>query len=618
MRFRLALGLAVVLAACSGGGSNGPSVPSVPWGEFRHDDSNAAVGGFINNNDGNVTLLASFPSSGPKSTGALATASTPTIDHNNNIILGTSKGILAIGSDGTQRWAFEGFMPSPITPSGTQSACTTCSPDSDPNCQPVGSVSASPTVSPGNAVVFGNDGSDRNRTYLFAIQERPDTPDCLWAAPMAGTHSSAIAQIYTLDLSLQTIYSAADDGMLRALNSDGSMRWSVSASNGPITSTPALDGTGNIYVTTPDGMLLAYDSSGRPLTSGFPFSTGVPPVTTPYQPSPGIGPSAYVIGADGTLFQGKPQGWQFRANNPPFIGSPAFLIQSITFMSTTTNDTVIYAVDMDGTAYAIRNQTGEILQAQRCSEDVNLECRTDSCNPTGATPPVDTCSPSTPHRCEISGQVCTEDTCVADNQGTCVVSSGPVSFAAEPGETVSITGSPILSGDPFVVVGTVDGEVCARSLANLVPGHNLSPVKGTWRGGYCSTTTVQTCVVDSDCPKNETCSAPSSCTTNKGCGTPGGHCSIATGQICMIDGDCPQIGMQMQTCVAAGPHCSVTTMLSCANDNNCPTNEYCVFVGCIPLTDNGTPDGGPVKSSPIIGIDSTVYVTTAKGLYVIK
>src|SRR5579862_9752481 len=176
MRFRLALGLAVVLAACSGGGSNGPSVPSLPWGEFRHDDTNAAVGGFINNNDGNVTMLASFPSS----TGATATSSTPTIDHNNNIIFGTSKGIMAVGSDGTQRFVFEGFMASAVTPSESQSPCAACSPGSDPNCHPVGSVSASPTVTPGNEVVFGNDGSDGNAPYFFAIQERPDTPDCLW------------------------------------------------------------------------------------------------------------------------------------------------------------------------------------------------------------------------------------------------------------------------------------------------------------------------------------------------------------------------------------------------------------------------------------------------------
>ena len=569
MRFRLALGLAVVLAACSGGGSNGPSVPSLPWGEFRHDDTNAAVGGFINNNDGNVTMLASFPSS----TGATATSSTPTIDHNNNIIFGTSKGIMAVGSDGTQRFVFEGFMASAVTPSESQSPCAACSPGSDPNCHPVGSVSASPTVTPGNEVVFGNDGSDGNAPYFFAIQERPDTPDCLWAVPMPkGTHSSVIAQIYSLDLSLQTIYAASDDGVLRAVNSDGSTRWSVTTGRGPITSTPALDGTGNIYVTTPDGMLLAFDSGGRPLTSGFPFSTGVPPVTTPYQPSPGLGPSAYVIGADGTLFQGKPQGWQFRANDPPLVGSPALQTQTFSFMATPVTDTIIYAVDTAGTAYGVRSQTGEILQQQRCSEDVNIECRTDSCNPTGAIPPVDTCSPSTPHRCEITGQTCTEDTCVVDNHGNCLVSNGPVSFAAEP---VSISGSPSLSADPFIVVGAMDGQVCARTLANLVPGQTLSPPAGPWRGDHCSITTVQTCSGNGACPPGEQCVQANQCN--------------ATGQPCRIDSDCTQT----------------------------PAGElqYCVYVGCIPLS---VPSSGPVLSSPVIGIDNTIYATTAKGLYVIK
>ena len=47
-----------------------------------------------------------------------------------------------------------------------------------------------------------------------------------------------------------------------------------------------------------------------------------------------------------------------------------------------------------------------------------------------------------------------------------------------------------------------------------------------------------------------------------------------------------------------------------------------VFNGCIPLTDSdmgeAVTDPGPVLSSPIIGENANIYVTTAKGLYVIK
>ena len=38
-------------------GEQHPSVPTLPWGSFRHDAANSAVGGSINRNDGNVTLL---------------------------------------------------------------------------------------------------------------------------------------------------------------------------------------------------------------------------------------------------------------------------------------------------------------------------------------------------------------------------------------------------------------------------------------------------------------------------------------------------------------------------------------------------------------------------------
>jgi hypothetical protein len=176
----------------------------------------------------------------------------------------------------------------------------------------------------------------------------------------------------------------------------------------------------------------------------------------------------------------------------------------------------------------------------------------------------------------INGQPCTEDTCVSNNHGNCLLSNGPVSFAAEP---VSISGSPSLSSDPFVVVGTKDGQVCARSLANLVPGQTLSPVKGPWRGDHCNITTAQTCSGNGDCPPGE-------------------------------------------NCVAATLQCNETGQ-SCTNDADCSKSpagvlQYCMFVGCIPLS---VPSSGPVRpvlSSPVIGIDSTIYVTTANGLYVIK
>lgn len=617
MRSRLALGFAVVLAACSGGGGSSiPSVPTLPWGSFRHDAGNSAVGGLINQNRGNVTLLVQqqdLPVDPTTRVPALLTLSTPAIDLNNNLVLGTSNGVASFGPDGGKRWTFAGFETA--TPSrGAQTGCAVCDPDVSA-CIPVGSVSASPTITAGNDIVFGTDAGNGQPGRLFVIHQNGNSVQCVWyfqpsADPSIGIRSSAIGLVDPLDLSLLTVYVGADDGTLYTLNSDGSVRWSVSdAGKLPITSTPALDSNSNVYLTTPDGIVSAFTSDGAVL-SPFPVAIGAPPVNSaPLQPSPGFGASVYAVGSGGALFAVKPSqnGWQFPARHcsitisqlcvedgdcPPsetcaqysIAGSPAHLIQNFSFMSNSVSDTVVYLVDTQGTAYGVRDLTGQVFQSQLCSEDINVDCRTDSCNPTGVQPPPDVCDPST-HFCTMhSGQPCTQDTCVLNNEGFCVVANGIVSIA---GAATSISGSPAVSGDPFVVVGTtgqVGAEVCARSLGKIVPGQNFTSPTLTWRGGYCGVTTSDTCVVDRDCPLGESCVAPA-------------HCSVTTSDICTInntntinDNNCP-----------SGQMC-------------CPSGELCVFNGCIPLPD----DPGPVLSSPIIGVNATIYVTTPLGLYVIK
>lgn len=605
MRYRLALGFAVVLAACSGGGGSGiPSVPTLPWGTFRHDSGNSAVGGLINQNNGNVTLLvatAQLPGA--------PTHSTPAIDLNNNLVLGTSNGLMSVGPDGGMRWTFEGFETA--SPSrGAQTGCAVCDSPGAGSCMRVGSVSASPTITAGGAIVFGTDAGDGQPGRLFVIQQNGNSIQCVWYFQPSdvGIRSSAVALVDPLDLSLITVYVGADDGKLYVLNSDGSVRWSVSAGTGPVTSTPALDASGNVYITTADGLVSAFTANGEAL-SPFPIGLGAPPIDpTTLDPSPGFGPSVYAIGSDGTLFDVKPSqnGWQFPARHCstqvaqlctgdgdcpegetcaqfPIVSSPAHLTQNFSFMSSSTTDTIVYAVDTQGTAYGVRDLTGQVFQSQLCSQDINVDCRTDSCNPTGVQPPIDTCIAST-HRCMGTGLQCTQDSCVVNNEGFCLVTNGIVSIA---GAAASISGSPAVSGDPFVVVGTTGhagAEVCARSLGGIVPGQNFTSPTATWRGGYCSVTTLDTCVVDQDCPSGETCVAPA-------------HCSVTTSHACTINNT---NNINVTNC-PSGQMC-------------CPSGELCVFNGCIPLAD----DSGPVLSSPIIGENATIYVTTPMGLYVIK
>lgn len=491
MRSRLALGFAVVLAACSGGGSSGPTVPAVPWANFRHDNSNSALSGAIQRNEGNPQLL--FPAAE-----GTITLSTPAIDRNGNLLLGTDNGVMSLDQDGNMRWAFEGY--STADPDSPCDVCTL----GTPGCIPVGRVTASPTVSPGDTIIFGTEGADGR---LFAIQEQQLDVDCNWIFPTAnepgvGFRSSAAVLINTLDLSLQSVFVGADDGLLRAINADGTVRWSL-ATAGPITASPTLDGNLNTYVTTADGVVPAVSFSGTPFLN--PISIGRPP-DAPFQASPAVSIDLYAIGSAGSLIAIVPPATRKWGFTPPansvIRGSPAFVGQSFSQQAETTFDTIVYVVDTQGMAFGVRDSNGLLLQLQRCicppgstdeqcANDLTLDCRLQSCEPEQGTCGDD-------GRCDMDTmQTCTRDSCMTNGNGTCTplppcenppqaggcsnTITIPSTIPSLPAPT--IPASPILSGDLFVVVGTSDGRVCARTLDNLVPGQTLDSPTETWRDG---------------------------------------------------------------------------------------------------------------------------------------
>ena len=502
MRSRLALGLAVVLAACSGGGSSGPNVPPVPWANFRHDNSNSALNGAIQRNDGTPHLL--FPTSADT-----ITLSTPAIDRNGNLLLGTSNGVISLDKDsGDVRWAFDGFS----TAEAPDTPCSVCMLGT-PGCVPVGRVTASPSVSPGENIIFGTEGVNGR---LFAIHEQNRDIECDWIFPAAnqpglGFRSSAAVLINTLDLSLQSVFIGADDGLLRGLNADGTVRWSV-ATAGPITASPTLDGNLTTYVTTADGVIPAIGFSGAPVPNP-PISIGRPP-EAPFQPSPAASVSLYAVGSGGSLFAVTPTAqlkWQY---TPPATSairsSPAFAGESFSQQGETTFDTIAYIVDTEGTAFGVRDSNGMLLQLQRCSEDLTQDCRTDSCMAGQGT-----CESN--NRCSIdTTQTCTRDSCMSNGNGTCTPlppcndppqangCSNTIMIPSAPATT--IPASPVLSGDLFVVVGTEDGRVCARTLDNLVPGQTLDSQTETWRVGQGCITLDPT--LDPTSPEAATQSSP--------------------------------------------------------------------------------------------------------------
>jgi len=546
MRVRMVLGLAALLAACSGGGGSGnnPTIPSVPWGSFRHDTLNSAVAGLIDHNDGEATLLMDLRGK--------ATLATPAVDRNGDLVIGTSDGIIAFdgnphcsnnqgqgcrgdsclpdggtcvcGSDGAcscsgsgqpcnqddcgnqgtctgvVMWVFSEFNPNDCRKSCPSPPCVA------EGTKPVGPVTASPTVTAGDTIVFGTDPRGTEPGRIFAIKPQGDQAECLWVFPRDatppgfGVKSSAATLVYNLDLTLTTAVVGADDGVVRAFNFDGSVRWTVPIGGvgNPITSSPAIDATNNTYVTTADGFVSAIDFNGG---LSWRFPTGIAPAAQLFPdqnctnaepnclyPSPAVSTTVYAVGTGGTLFAINPTSppnlkWQFAAQRP-ISGSAAFTPQNFNAAAASVLDTVIFVVDEQGTAYGVRDLNGSIMPIQRCSIPPNNgnglpnSCRTDSCLPFNQM-----CDTST-NRCTGGAnptQRCTRDSCLPD-QGTCTVRNGVVSVT---GAAVPIITSPIVSGDEFVVVGTSDGRICARALDGTVPGQDLSPPSPAWAQSGC-------------------------------------------------------------------------------------------------------------------------------------
>jgi len=485
MRLRLALALCVGLAACSSGGSNNTNtVPTLPWGSFRHDANNSGAGNGINQNKGTVKLLAANVGN--------TTISTPSIDDKGHVLLGTSSGAVSFNNKGELRWQL-----------------STCAPDDGSPPVAIGSVSSSLTVQSGGTVVFGADASPDGPGAVFYLQEKNDQVSCKWAFTASGVpagfgvRSSAQTQVDPLDLSLLSVFVGGDDGHLRALNGIGTPRWNfpIGASVGaPITSTPAVSGTGATYVTTPDGFVSGVDAAGNPLVGqNWPsFPIGIPPAASLLQ-SPAVNITIYAIGADSALFGINPDStlkWKFQPL-AKVLGSPAFIGQTVDVGSETILDTVVYLVDVNGLLYGVSDQNGEILQIQRCSGAMDRSCQTDSCGTGEGTCKNGKCVGSnedctigscgagegtcTDDKCVGSDQDCTPDSCRADGKGMCEALE-PSGLLPMTSGSVRIESSPVVSGDLFAIVGTTDGRVCARGLDNTVPGDD-SDSKNPWLGG---------------------------------------------------------------------------------------------------------------------------------------
>ncbi len=446
MRFEPAICLVLLLAACSGGGSSGGSgIPSLDWGSFRRDGRNSGLAsGRIDDNDGEPSLVA----------GDLGgvTLSTPAIDSSGNVYVGTGDGLLSLDRAGDTRWRF-----------------TRC--DLPDGTVDVGPVHSSPTVTPDGAIVIGSDDAAGFGGYVFGLQDEGEEITCLWKFRPTGAgadfrvRSSALTVVDVVDLSLIWVFVGLSDGRFQALNGDdGSPQWVFPPGEptlGDVTSTAVLSSAGVLYLTAPNGLLYALDSSGRQL---WQFSIGGSQTAAGgLIPSPSVSDTVYAIGADATVVAVNPDGslkWRFQAD-AAILGSPGFAAQSIDDGSETVFETVVYVVDERGTLYGIRESNGQLAVFNRCSgSEENLTCTPDSCDPDEGT-----CGEED-RLCSVSKDSCMPDSCLPDN-GTCVGRQAKVAVFS--GGPLAVRTSPAISSDMFAVVGSDDGRVCARQLDGTIP-----------------------------------------------------------------------------------------------------------------------------------------------------
>lgn len=356
------------LEACSGGGGNDVQIqPTLPWGRLRGGAANTgrAIGGLAAN-PGDLRFSTALPGG--------TTISSPAVGFDGTVYVGSGSGLVAIASDGSTVRSVEGYR---FTSSG---ACEICAP-AEAGCTAVGPVAGSPALSIDDDIVVGTESGQ-----VLGLRDDGNQLHCDWVYSSPGDaeiRSSPLVLTSSVDRSLTSIVLGTGTGHLQALNGDGSEKWRFAPASltGPLTSSPGISVTGEIYFTAPDGFLYALDLAGRLLWRA---EVGAPPADA-LLPSPAVSVAVYAVGADGLVSALHAAGnlkWRFRADST-ISSSPALTAQTVTVRSertptpqptpdatqestptatptVSTSDVVIYVVDDAGTLYGIRDSTGAL------------------------------------------------------------------------------------------------------------------------------------------------------------------------------------------------------------------------------------------------------------------
>jgi outer membrane protein assembly factor BamB len=132
---------------------------------------------------------------------------------------------------------------------------------------------------------------------------------------------------------------------------------------GPAIATPAIDGNGNIYVTTLNGTLDSFSPGSGTERSGFPYvaSDHAASVSTP-----AIGTGIVIFGDNnGNLYDVSPSSGQPVWNSFPHAGAAIGSSPAIA------SNGVVYVGSDDGNVYAFSTATGQIISVKRAGAAVS-------------------------------------------------------------------------------------------------------------------------------------------------------------------------------------------------------------------------------------------------------
>jgi len=374
----LLLAICLSLGGCDSGGGGGDDEPFefLSWSRLRGDilNSGRAVGA-IANNPGRIEVVADLSDLG-------VTASTPAMGIEDVLYIGTARGLVAIdpyAADGNpRRWVFE--------------RCDSVE---------VGPIDGSPAITAEGDVVVG---TNNGRVFRVSEDEETGEPTCHWLYPRRGEDpiagpilSSPALRIDPVNLDPGSTFFTADAGFVQALNRDGSARWRFPPAPGALVgwnSSPAIANSGVLYATAPDGNLYALELSGRVLWQRPAMAASHKGLLA----SPAVNQAVYVPEQNQavTAFHSDGQTkWRSETLPRPIAGSLAFASQSIqlgtpeptvtpTPVETTTPpaetpvptstprravELLVYAADTGGSVHAIRDINGRIYRTLRFDGD---------------------------------------------------------------------------------------------------------------------------------------------------------------------------------------------------------------------------------------------------------